>query len=152
MTEPVSRDALIASAARLTPPSAGALAEFTAHREALAARVNRAMAQRPDLEKLVGADGRRMSEDNNRNFALFMESLMGHFQPEVLADTALWVFRAYRAHGFRSIYWPANLNTWRESLEAVLSREAFEEIEPFYAWLITHIPVFTALTEDAGGG
>jgi hypothetical protein len=37
----------------------------------------------------VGPDGKRMTEDNNRNFSLFMESLMMHYQTEVFVDTVL---------------------------------------------------------------
>jgi hypothetical protein len=62
------------------------------------------------------------------------------------------VFRAYRAHGFTIIYWPANLNTWMETLKKELSPEAFKAIAPFYAWLITHIPALVQLTDGAGGG
>jgi len=113
----------------------------------MAAEVNRVISARPYLEKLVGPDGRSMSADNNRNFSLFMESLMSHFQAEVLVGTALWVFRAYRAHGFQTVYWPANLNAWMETLKKTISPEAVREISPFYAWLITHIPDFVNLTD-----
>jgi hypothetical protein len=146
----MTKEELIASARGLTPPDVPWMREFSEKREEIAAEVNRIMAARPDLGKLVGPDGKRMSEDNNRNFSLFMESLMTHFQAEVLADTVLWVFRAYRAHGFRTIYWPANLNTWMETLKTHLSPEAFKAIAPFYVWLITHIPAFVQLTDAAG--
>lgn len=147
----MKKEELIASALNLTPPDAPRVREFTEKREEMAAEVNRIMTARTDLEKLVGPDGKRMSEDNNRNFPLFMESLMTHFQAEVLVDTVLWVFRAYRAHGFQTIYWPANLDTWMETLKAHLSPEAFKAIAPFYVWLITHIPAFVQLTDAAGG-
>ena len=143
----MTREQLIESAAALRPPRMEALKEFSAKRERIASIVNQTMGGRPDLERLVGKDGRQMSEDNNRNFSLFMESLMAAYNPEVLADTALWVFRAYRSHGFNTIYWPANLSTWVQTLKAELSGENFEEIFPFYAWLISHVPVFAKLTD-----
>ena len=146
----MTREYLIASARALSPPPAVATEEFSRKRDAIAARVNQAMAQRRDLEKLVGSDGRSMSEDNNRNFPLFMESLFQAFEPEVLVDTVLWVFRTYRAHGFRPIYWPANLDTWVETLRQELPADAFAAVFPFYRWLIAHIPAFTALTDEAG--
>jgi hypothetical protein len=148
----MTKEELIATANGLTPPDAPWVREFSEKREELAAGVNRAMAARPDLEKLVGPDGKRMTEDNNRNFSLFMESLMMHYKAEVLVDTVLWVFRAYRAHGFTIIYWPANLNTWMETLKKELSPEAFTKIAPFYVWLITHIPAFVQLTDGDVGG
>jgi len=143
----MTRDELVQSVQVLTQPALQIVQEFSKKREEMAARVNQFMASRPDLEKLVGPDGREMSEDNNGNFSLFMESLMSHFVPDVLVDTALWVFRAYRSHGFQTIYWPANLNAWRETLKKGLSTEAFQEIAPFYEWLIAHIPVFVKLTD-----
>ncbi len=147
----MTREELLMTAGRLNPPSAAAAREFSEKREVLAAAVNQAMGARPDLEKLTGAGGRTMSEDNNRNFSLFMESLLEFYQPAVLVDTALWVFRTYRAHGFQPIYWPANLDTWFETLRQTLSSEAFTEIAPFYKWLVTHIPFFTYLSDTGSG-
>jgi len=144
----MTKDDLIASARRLVPPAPAILDEFSAKRDELAVKVNQVMTRRPDLEKLVGPDGSPMSQDNNRNFSRFMESLMGDFKPEVLVDTVLWVFRAYRAHGFATIYWPANLSTWAETLKAHLSAEAFAAIEPFYEWLIVNVPAFVTLTDE----
>jgi len=143
----MTKNELLTLATHLQPPSAAAQTEFSHKRQELAAKVNRSMHKRPDLEKLVGVDGRAMSEDNNRNFSLFMESLFQEFRPDVLVDTALWVFRAYRSHGFQVIYWPANLDTWMETLRQELSPPSFAEIAPFYRWLITNIPAFTELTE-----
>ena len=71
---------------------------------------------------------RLMTEDNNRNFSRFMESVFNHYQAEVLVETVLWVFRAYRSHGFQTTYWPANLNTWIEILKKEMSEKAFEAI------------------------
>lgn len=143
----MTRDDLILTAKRLVPPSLEAIEEFAGKREQLAAEVNRMMSERPDLEKLVGKDGKRMSEDNNRNFSLFMESLFQSFHEDVLVDTALWVFRTYRSHGFQPIYWPANLSTWIQVLKERLSPKTFDEVSPFYEWLVVHVPVFTKLTD-----
>jgi len=143
----VTREDLIESARLLKPTSARAAEAFSEKREEMTAQVNQVMGSRPDLEKLVGSDGRAMSEDNNRNFSLFMASLLTHFQAETIVDTALWVFRAYLAHGFDTLYWPANLNAWMTCLKESLPGEAFQEVSPFYAWLITHIPVFVKLTD-----
>lgn len=143
----MNKASLMASAACLTQPPPEVVAEFAEKRQAMAAMVNREMNARNDLLKLVGRDGVRMSEDNNRNFPLFMESLFLEYHPEVLVDTALWVFRSYRSHGFAPIYWPANLDTWVEVLRRELSPSTFSAIIDFYHWLIINIPVFTALTD-----
>lgn len=121
--------------------------EFSQKRDELAALGNQAMAERPDLDKLVGRENRPMAEDNNRNFARFMESMLLEFDPEVLVETVLWVFRSYRAHGFQPVYWAANLNTWVGHLKQELSKETYDAIYPYFNWLIVNIPVFVKLTD-----
>jgi hypothetical protein len=102
---------------------------------------------RPDLAKLVGKGNEQMAEDNNRNFPRFMFSLFSEYQPAVFVETVLWVFRAYRSHGFQTTYWAANLNIWVDLLQKELSADAWTQIYPFYNWLIVNIPVFTAVTD-----
>ena len=143
------KDRLLTSALALIPPPASAVREFSLKRSRLAAMGNETMAARPDLEKLVGEGNRQMAEDNNRNFARFMETLFGDYTPRVLVETVLWVFRAYRSHGFQTTYWAANLNIWVHMLRRELSAESFEALYPFYHWLIVNIPLFTSLTETA---
>ena len=86
----------------LIQPQESVMQEFSRKRDELAAMGNQTMADRSDLEKLVGEGNRQMAEDNNRNFARFMESMFLDYNAEVLVDTVLWVFRAYRSHGFHS--------------------------------------------------
>jgi hypothetical protein len=144
----MTKEELLATARKLEQPPREVADEFGAKRERLAAEGNRRMGARPDLERLVGSGNESMAEDNNRNFARFMESIFRHYEPEVLLETVLWVFRAYRSHGFQTIYWPANLDTWVELLREELSEEGFEAVYPFYDWLIVHIPWFVKLTDE----
>lgn len=144
----MAREELLATARELEQPPREVADEFSAKRERLAAEGSRRMGARPDLERLVGSGNETMAEDNNRNFARFMESIFRHYQPEVLLETVLWVFRAYRSHGFQTIYWPANLDTWVELLREELSEDAFAAVHPFYDWLIVHIPWFVKLTDE----
>jgi hypothetical protein len=138
---------LIASARLITCPSAGAAAEFEEKREMLAAAITRAMRSRPDLERLIGAGNESMMEDNHRNHARFIASLIANFQAEVLVETVLWVFRAYRSHGFQLTYWPAQLDLWVELFRIHLSPETFNEIYPLYHWMIINQPSFAAASE-----
>ena len=116
-------------------------------RDQLAAEGNRIMAGRPDLEALTGKGAQQMAGDNNRNFARFMEAMILDYQPKIMVETVLWVFRTYRAHGFQTAYWAANLNVWVDMIRRELPRDVFEAIHPFYNWLIISIPLFTQLTE-----
>ena len=143
------RDRLLESAADLRQPGPEAQAEFSDKRSAVTAQCTRLFEQRRDLDRLVGKENIDMARDNNKNFSRFMASIFEEFDPRVLVDTVLWVFTAYRSHGFHTTYWAANLNIWMDVLESKLAAESWEEISPFYRWLVVNIPLFTALTEDA---
>jgi hypothetical protein len=143
------KDKLLTSAQKLIPPSETLREEFTAKIDMLVATGNKTIAARPDLDKLIGAGNYEMAENNNSNFARFMDSMFVEYDPATLVETVLWVFRAYRSHGFLTTYWAANLDTWLKMLEKELSEESFTAIAPFYTWLIVNIPIFVKLTDEA---
>ncbi|WP_045218175.1 hypothetical protein [Desulfonatronum thioautotrophicum] len=144
----MTRQELIERAGRITAPSPETAREFEAAAPALAAELNRIMAARPDLTALIGPDNTAMMEDNHRNHARFMTSLLWLYDPQILVDTVLWVFQAYRAHGFRLTYWPAQLDIWMQLLEERLSQKAYAEISPIYLFMIIHQPAFANLSEN----
>jgi hypothetical protein len=141
------KEALLTTAQKLEPPAETAIREFENNWEKIAATGSCMLMARPDLEKLVGKGNEKMAEDNNRNFPRFMLSLFSEYHPAVFVETVLWVFRAYRSHGFQTTYWAANLNIWVDLLRKELSADAWKQIHPFYNWLIVNIPVFTAVTD-----
>ena len=138
----MSKSTLITSASALHQPSAQVALEFEGKRELLAAEMNRLMIARSDLNLLIGEGNIAMMEDNHRNHAQFLSSVFLNFQPQILVETVLWVFRVYRSHGFHLTYWPAQLDQWVELFKTHLSPEAFEEIYPFYQWMIVNQPSF----------
>jgi len=77
-----------------------------------------------------------------------MESVFVNYEPEVMVDTVLWVFRAYRSRNFSSTYWAAQLNTWINIYKNELSENCYKEILPFYKWMQVNIPVFNTLAEN----
>jgi hypothetical protein len=143
------KEKLLETALTLIQPQESVAQEFSRKRDELAAMGNKTMGDRSDLEKLVGKDNRQMAEDNNRNFARFMESMFLDYNAEVLVDTVLWVFRAYRLHGFQTTYWAANLDVWMAMLKKELSKKAFDALYPHYNWLVVNIPIFVKLTDEA---
>ncbi len=143
----MTRDELIFAAQALPRPTSEAAREFTTHSDVLAAELNRIMSARADLEALIGPQNQAMMEDNHRNHARFMAALLQDFQPETLVETVLWVFRAYRAHGFQLTYWPAQLDVWMEVLKTRLSPEAFSTIAPIYEFMIVHQSAFVQLSD-----
>ncbi len=141
------KERILKTASVLKQPGESSMKEFETKWENLAARGTLMLMDRPDVEKLIGKGNESMAEDNNRNFPRFMASLFLDYKPDVLVQTVLWVFRAYRSHGFQTTYWAANLNLWVDLLKKELTPAAFEEIYPFYDWLIVNIPVFVKLTD-----
>lgn len=144
----MNRDELIKTAKALKQVSAKSAAEFGAKRETLVAQMNSIMTNRPDLTDMVGAGNVEMMKDNHANHARFLESIFAQYSPEVLVDTVLWVFRAYRSRNFSSTYWAAQLNTWIEIYKKELSPECFQEVYPYYNWMQINIPIFNQLAED----
>lgn len=145
----MTREELIERAGRIAPPSPKTAQEFEAAAPGLAAELSRIMSGRADLRTLIGPDNIAMMEDNHRNHARFMTSLLWLYDPRILVDTVLWVFQAYRSHGFRLTYWPAQLDTWMLLLEERLSPEAYAEISPIYIYMIVNLPAFDALSKAA---
>jgi hypothetical protein len=139
---------LLQTAKRLQQPSAAAASEFESSRDSLAEELNILMSRRPDLERLIGPDNIEMMQDNSRNFCRFMSTMFTAFEPEVLTQTALWVFRAYRSHGFKTTYWAANLDTFVQIARDQITPDNFKEIYPFFQWLIVNIPVFVQISND----
>ena len=148
----MEREDLVKSAARLGNFAPAAVAEFRAQREEMVAAVDTRMLARPDIADLVGRDNIDLMKDNHANHARFIESILSEFHPEVLVDTVLWVFRAYRSRGFHTGYWAAQLNAWVTVFKQTLSASAVQAIYPLYDWMIVNIPGFADLTDAAVAG
>lgn len=138
---------LVSDAAKLKTPSKKAAQDFAAHRGALVAELNKRMLAREDLEQLIGPGNQKMMQDNSHNMMRFMGTMLQAHDPEVHVQTVLWVFRAYRSHGFQLTYWAANLNTVLEVFKDELAPETMAEVAPFFEWMIVNIPSFTALSD-----
>jgi len=143
---------LVSSAQALPPVSAAAADEYSRKAEVLANAVSAVLLQRADLDALVGKNNLDMMKDNHANHARFIASILQRPNAEVLVESVLWVFRAYRSHGFATNYWAAQLNTWFQVLPQQLSAASWAEIRPWYEWLQVSIPIFVNLTDRAKGG
>ncbi|MDQ0288728.1 hypothetical protein [Oligosphaera ethanolica] len=143
---------LVSSAQALPPVSAAAADEYSRKAEVLANAVSAVLLQRADIEALVGKNNLDMMKDNHANHARFIASILQRPNAEVLVESVLWVFRAYRSHGFATNYWAAQLNTWFQVLPQQLSAASWAEIRPWYEWLQVNIPIFVLLTDKSKGG
>ncbi|MFP4047361.1 MAG: hypothetical protein ACLFT4_06330 [Bacteroidales bacterium] len=122
--------------------------EYSRKSDELISQINKRMLERAEIKNLVGEDNLSMMKDNHANHVRFIASILKHYNPEVFIDTILWVFRAYRSHGFSTNYWASQLNTWIEILKEVLSSESYQEVYPYYEWMQVNIPVFVKLTDE----
>lgn len=144
----MTKEDLIASAAHLQPFTSEAAADYGEKRLALVSAVNSGIAGRKDVDALIGADNMDMMKDNHANHALFIESMLTTFDPTVLVETILWVFRAYKSRNFHDTYWAAQLNSWVDAIEGSCSKQNAENILPLYNWMTVNIPQFTALSQE----
>lgn len=144
----MDRDYLLESAKRLQQVSENSAKEFGIKREHLVDAMNQKMELRPDLHQMIGSPNVQMMRDNHANHARFLESIFNNHAPEILVDTVLWVFRAYRSRNFASTYWAAQINAWIEIYKAELSAECYSEIYPYYNWMQINIPTFNHLAEE----
>ena len=87
-------------------------------------------------------------QDNHANHVRFIASILKNNDADVLVETVLWVFRAYRSHGFSSNYWAAQLNTWMQILKTELSVETYKEVLPLYEWMQINIPIFVKVSDE----
>ena len=142
---------LLTSAAHIGPFSDRAIQEYEAKADKLVSTINEAMLSRADSKALIGAANTQMMKDNHANHARFILSIMKHYEPEVLVETILWVFRAYRSHGFSSMYWAAQINAWISALHEHLEKENCEQVMPLYTWIQVNIPLFEKLSGQSDG-
>ncbi|MFW5657234.1 MAG: hypothetical protein ACOC31_03325 [Bacteroidota bacterium] len=140
---------LLKTAGNLAQPSVEAAKEFEEKQDFIVHEMNTLMNKRPDLKKLIGENNSAMMEDNHRNQYRFFVSLFRDYNPDTLVETVLWVYRAYRSHGFRLTYWPAQLDQWLGLFKAHFSEKTYAEIYPFYHWMIIHQASFASLTDDS---
>ena len=139
---------LIESAASLTTPGPLSIAEYSEKKNLLTELVNSSLAMRPDLTFLVGIEGRRLSEEYNRHFALLMESLFLHHNPQALVDNTLWAYKTYYRQGFDPEYWETNIKMWMTAAKTVLSDRCIDELLGFYQWLLNHKENFIDLSDS----
>ena len=144
----MDKSTLIASAGRLRQVSEKSAGEYIQKTELLLSKINSKMQSRVDIEELIGKMNFDMMKDNHANHIRFIGSILTSFNADVLVDTVLWVFRAYRSRGFHSNYWAAQLNAWIEIIRENLTQESYSEIYPYYEWMQVNIPLFVKISDE----
>lgn len=143
----MGKDYLLDLAKKIEKVSIESANDYAKNIDKMVALINEAMLERPNIKDLVG-ENIEMMKDNHANHARFISSILKNYQPEVFLDTVLWVFRAYRTHGFTTNYWAAQLNTWINIIEKALTPNAFKEIYPYYEWMQVNVPLFVKASDE----
>lgn len=144
----MDKNHLLETAKKLKQVSDFATQEYTEKEELLIFQINKLMLKRTDLEVLVGKKNINMMQDNHANHVRFIASILKNNNSDVLVETVLWVFRAYRSHGFSTNYWATQLNTWMQILKIELSAKTYHEVLPLYQWMQINIPIFVKVSDE----
>ncbi len=144
----MDKNELLTTAKLLEQVSIKTAEEYNQKSDLLISKINFMMLERPDIESLVGMDNINMMKDNHSNHVRFIASILRNNHPDVLVETVLWVFRAYRSHGFTTNYWAAQLNSWIIVLKEILSTDCYAEIYPYYEWMQVNIPIFVKVSNE----
>ena len=139
---------LINTCNQLSKVSGKSANEYSEKGDKLILLMNVEILKRADIENLVGGQNIDMMHDNHANHIRFISSILKNFNATVFVETILWVFRAYRSHGFSTNYWATQLNVWIMILKKELSEDAYKEILPYYEWMQINIPLFVKLSDE----
>lgn len=139
---------LVKTAKELPEVKKEAAKEYFDKMDKTVALINARMMEREDIIKLIGPKNEEMMKDNHANHARFIHSILHNPNPVILADSILWVLRAYQSHGFEMNYWSAQLNNWLTILKEQLSEDTFQQIQPLYYWILTNLYIFAGIAKD----
>ena len=144
----MDKNLLLDRAGKLLQVSLNSAEEYQQKADRLITVMNEKMLERLDIESIVGKNNIDMMKDNHANHVRFIASILKNQNADVLVETILWVFRAYRSHGFTTNYWAAQLNTWMIILKEELSPACFNEVYPYYEWMQINIPAFVKISDE----
>ncbi len=141
-------ETLIRTANTLNQVSQTTADEYQQNFDIMLAEMNLAMTSRPDIHQLIGENNIVMMRDNHANHLRFMTSIFKSYSSDIFVSTVLWVFRAYRSHGFKTNYWAAQINCWLDVFKNKLSNQAYQEIYPYYEWIQINIPLLELISDE----
>jgi len=144
----MDKNRLLKTAAQLKQVSPKCAEDYHQKSAKLITAMNEAMSQRSGIQNLVGHNNIEMMKDNHANHVRFIGSILKNHNAGVLVDAILWVFRAYRSHGFTTDYWDVQLKVWVGLLKELLTPECFDEVYPYYEWMQINIPSFVKNSDE----
>ncbi|PLX18121.1 MAG: hypothetical protein C0601_05515 [Candidatus Muiribacterium halophilum] len=97
--------------------------------------MNKEFFKRTDLNTLIN-DNIELIKDNHTNHLRFMLNIMKNYDPEVFINVVSWVFDTYTKRDISTDYWYAQLTTFLKIYKENLSDSSYNEISPFYDFLL----------------
>lgn len=144
----MTKEYLIDQAKKLSQVNELAAKSYENKEDKLVDQMNTIMLAKEGIINIIGSNNIDMMKDNHANHARFMVSVFKCYDADVLVETVLWVFRAYRSHGFTTNYWATQINNWMKIIKENLSEEDANEILPYYNFMLVNIPIFVKVSND----
>jgi len=141
------KEKLLKEIEKLPDISEEAAGAFKSEMGPMVEKVNRIMAQRPDIRILTGDAPVSAMFENHKNHALFMSNVFSLNMPALLADTIPWVYHAYHNHGFSYSYFPAHIQSWRIVIPESLCADNAAAILRVYEWIESRHETFIELSK-----
>lgn len=135
-------------AAQIQPVSAEASKEYESKQSELTGEVDRVMASRSDIHRILGNNPLQVMYDNHRYHAMTMSNFFKMNRYTLLARIIVWVYRAYRSRGFEYEYFYHANQAWQNAIQNHLPLPAREEILAVYRWLNKQHQSFVELAES----
>lgn len=97
---------------------------------------NKTLAQREDIEDLIGPNPLRVLYDDHSNHVEFMATQFRLQSGRAVVETAIWVYRSYINRGFSPRYFPIDLTVWMEAIATYFDTEQAAQLHAVYQCLI----------------
>jgi len=139
---------LLQEAKALPTVDAAAVQAYRGATESMVEQVNRIMVLHPQVHRLIGYNPLKMMFDNHLNHARFMANVFRFHAMELLVKTVIWVYRAYRHHGFEYDYFPAELSAWQQAVQTHLDPASSQAILAVYHWMLDRHADMVRLSQE----
>ena len=144
----MNKEVLISKATQITPPSPLTSNKLKESAETMAQELTLVMAEKKNLESLIGEGNYLMMVNNHKNHFDYICSLTSLYDPLSFVETVLWVFRTYIGRGFSPAYWQEMLQEAKIILRSHLPDEQYKEAIAIYNLLHDNLTEFIILSES----
>ncbi|MEG6586309.1 cobalamin B12-binding domain-containing protein [Dendrosporobacter sp. 1207_IL3150] len=139
---------LIEDIRSLPPVSNHAALQYELNHNDLRLCVSRNMEHRTDIKELIGFNELSAMQEFHLNHARFMVNVLHLNSFELLGRVFIWVYRAYRSHGYSYEYFPIALSAWKDAINHHIEAESAAEIIAVYDWLIKKHDIIINIVES----